>query len=357
MTNFLLATSVRPITYSITPNISSVNEGSAVSFTVATTGIINGTTLYWTNSGTTSAADFSGSTNSGSFTVTDGLSAVTATITRTLLADSLTEGSETVILNLRTGSTSGPIVATSTTVTVNDTSLTPAYAVDFNGTNQYLAAGSSAASVSNFGTGDFTVEAWIYPRQAVSKSFITNSDNAGATTNTYFNVSYFSDAAWPGYVYFGMQIRDTSSQAYMTGNERHAINNWYHVAVTRTSGACRLFVNGYLVYVQGGATSANTAYTGSTVSITITKSVTARATILGAFLYSGATAYANCRLSGVRIIRGTALYYTGGPPTPPVSFITNTTVIACQSSSSTTDSSGNGVTISATNAPTVTSYP
>ena len=144
----LVASSSSPKSYSITPDVSSVNEGSAVTFTVRTTGIINGTTLYWTNDGTSSAADFSGSTNSGSFTVTDGVAAITATITRTLTNDTTTEGSETLIINLRTGSTSGTIVATASTVTINDTSLSPAYAVDFNGTNQYLIAPST--SISNF---------------------------------------------------------------------------------------------------------------------------------------------------------------------------------------------------------------
>ena len=353
MTNFLLATSVNPITYSITPNTTSINEGSTVTFTIVTTGIINGTILYWTNNGTSSAADFTDSVNSGSFTVTDGLAAITTTITKTLTNDTTTEGSETAIINLRTGSTSGSIVATASTVTINDTSLTPAYAVDFNGTNQYLLVPSTA--VSNFGTGDFTVEAWVYPRQAVSRTFITNSSDAGGTSSLYFNVSYYSDAAFSGYVFFGMQIRDASSQAYMTGNERHAINNWYHVAVTRTSGACRLFVNGYLIYVQSVA--ANVAYTGSTESITITKSVTARSTVIGAFLLSGYTNYANCRLSGVRIIKGTALYYLGNPPTPPVPYTSGTTIIACQSASNTTDSSGNGYTISSYNGSTVTSFP
>jgi hypothetical protein len=454
--NLVIATYIPSQSYSISPSTASVDEGGNVTFTVITTGITNGTVLYWTNDGTSSAADFSDNINSGSFTVIDGLAAITATISKTIVADTTTEGSETMIINLRTesasgtivatstvtindtsvtptsysvspaagsvnegssltfnvtgsgitdgtyywtitnsgdfgtssgsftitsnvgafsvtptadsttegaetftasirsGSTSGTVLATSGSVTINDTSLTAAYAVNFNGTNQYLLVSSTA--VSNFGTGNFTVEAWVYPRQAVSRTFITNSSDAAGTSNLYFNVSYFSDAAFPGNVFFGMQIRDASSQAYMTGNERHAINNWYHVAVTRTSSACRLFVNGYLVYVQSVA--ANVAYTGSTESITITKSVTARATVIGAFLLSGGfTSYANCRLSGVRIIKGVALYYTGNPPTPPVPFTTGTTIIACQSSANNVDSSGNGYVISSYNGSTVTSYP
>jgi hypothetical protein len=105
-------------TYSIalSPSYTSINEGDTVTF-IFTTTAPNGT-YYYTNSGTTSGADFSDSLNSGSFTITSG----TGTVTKTLLNDVTTEGSETIIIQMRTGSTSGPIVATAATVTVADTS-------------------------------------------------------------------------------------------------------------------------------------------------------------------------------------------------------------------------------------------
>ena len=109
------------ISYSIVPNSTSVNEGNTITYTITTVGVANSTTLYWTNSGTTVGADFTGGANSGSFTINSN----TATITRQLRNDTTTEGSETVILKIRTGSISGPIVATSATVTVADTSTTP----------------------------------------------------------------------------------------------------------------------------------------------------------------------------------------------------------------------------------------
>lgn len=110
-----------PPSYSVAPSSTSVNEGSAVTFNVATTNVLNGTTLYWTNGGTTVAGDFSENINSGSFTVTNGAGSVVLTLSN----DSSTEGSETIIFQLRTGSTSGTIVATAETVTINDTSTTP----------------------------------------------------------------------------------------------------------------------------------------------------------------------------------------------------------------------------------------
>ena len=109
--------------YSISPSTTNVNEGGTVTYTVTTSGIANGTVLYWTNSGTTTGADFSGGANSGSVTINSN----TGTIVRTLANDGITEGTQTIILNLRTGSIAGPIVATAATVTVNDTSTAPSF--------------------------------------------------------------------------------------------------------------------------------------------------------------------------------------------------------------------------------------
>jgi len=107
------------LTYTITPASSSVNEGSALTFNVGGTNITNGT-YYWSiNNTTTAAGDFSAST--GSFTITNNVGSFTVTA----VADATTEGAQTFTVSLRTGSVSGTIVATSSTVTINDTSTAP----------------------------------------------------------------------------------------------------------------------------------------------------------------------------------------------------------------------------------------
>lgn len=108
------------VSYSITPSTTSVNEGQTVTFTIVTTGFGSGT-LYWTNSGTTVGADFTDGQNSGAITITSN----SGSFSRTLSNDATTEGSETIQIQLRTSSPSGPIVSTSSTVTVADTSTTP----------------------------------------------------------------------------------------------------------------------------------------------------------------------------------------------------------------------------------------
>lgn len=100
--------------YSIS-SAASINEGSALTINVTTANVADATTLYWTVS---NAGDFA--TSSGSFTITSNSGSFTVTPT----ADATTEGSETFEISIRTGSTSGTVVATSSAITINDTSLT-----------------------------------------------------------------------------------------------------------------------------------------------------------------------------------------------------------------------------------------
>lgn len=101
-------------TYDVAPTAGSVAEGSSVTFNVTTSGFGSGT-LYWTNVGSTTGADFTDGQNSGAVTI----SSNAGSFTRTLVNDG-TDPGETIIMQLRTGSTSGPVVATASTVTVTE---------------------------------------------------------------------------------------------------------------------------------------------------------------------------------------------------------------------------------------------
>lgn len=120
---------------SITPAASSINEGSGLTFNVVTANATSGSTLYWTvNHTSTASADFSAT--SGSFTVTNNAGSFTVTPT----ADVNTEGAETFTVSVRSGSISGTVLGTSSSVTVNDTSTTP---VAVSVTSYYGASGQS----------------------------------------------------------------------------------------------------------------------------------------------------------------------------------------------------------------------
>jgi len=114
--------------YNIGVSTTTINEGGTVNFTINTTDVGAGTSLYYSSSGTVSAADFTDNSLTGSFNIVGtGVTTGIATITRTIATDVFSDNAETFQLIVRTGSISGTIVATSSTVTIND--VTPTYTV------------------------------------------------------------------------------------------------------------------------------------------------------------------------------------------------------------------------------------
>ena len=173
-------------TYYVYPAAQAINEGSALTINVVTTDIADATTLYWT---ATNSGDFS--TSSGSFTVTSNAGSFTVTPT----ADVATEGAETFQIQIRTGSVSGPIVDTSDAITINDTSVAPAFSPDYtitvtNSGNSYTLSGTDRNG-------------------AVSGSQPTLAFNSG--DNVRFSVDAGTASAHPFYI--------KTSQSTGTGNQ------------------------------------------------------------------------------------------------------------------------------------------
>jgi hypothetical protein len=98
-------------TITMTPASSNVTEGNSLTFNVNGNDIANGT-YYWTATNSKAVQP-----SSGSFTITNNLGSFSLTPT----ADLITEGSESTIVDIRSGSTSGPILQTSSSITINDT--------------------------------------------------------------------------------------------------------------------------------------------------------------------------------------------------------------------------------------------
>lgn len=166
------------VTYSVSPSVSSLNEGSSVTFTILTTNVPNGTTLYWTLntvSGTINASDFSGGATSGSFTITNS----SGSVVLTLANDTTTEGTESFQLQVRTDSTIGTIVATSSTVTINDTSV------------GYLTA--TAPGATTIDSGGFRIHVWTGPG-----SFVVSAAPPAGNTVEYLVVAGGAGGSWGG---------------------------------------------------------------------------------------------------------------------------------------------------------------
>lgn len=130
-TDTFLITAVAP-SFVLTLNTTSVDEGSSVSLTITASNIESGSPFFWKVipvSGSITADDFTDGLLSGPITLNNG---VPATITRTVIADSLLEGPESFKLELRANSILGAVVGTSSTITINDTSVPPAGTITVN---------------------------------------------------------------------------------------------------------------------------------------------------------------------------------------------------------------------------------
>ena len=181
--------------------------------------------------------------------------------------------------------------------------------VYFNGSTDYLTIPSSPNLA--FGTGDFTIEMWCYLTATGSgDGAFWEARNSGATSTGFI----FNSRAVTG----GYKLNIFTDGAANIGATTILYNTWAHIAVCRSSGSIRLFVNGI-------------------VDLTVSKannfSETPAITIGSSALYpsSNITGY----ISNLRIVKGTALYTTAfTPSTTPLTAITGTSLLICTSNTS-----------------------
>lgn len=204
--------------YAISPNTTSANEGTTVTFTVTTSNVSNGTTLYWTTTGTVDANDFTDTTLSGSVTVNNN----TASISRVLDNDSTTEGAENFALQLRTGSTSGTIVATSGSVTVNDTS-TASITYSLSAPASIDEGSSGTVNVTTTGLLDGTILYWKVEPTAdfgTTTGSVTISSNAAS-----FSVTPTADNTTEGAETGTVRLYTDSARTNQVATDTFTIND------------------------------------------------------------------------------------------------------------------------------------
>jgi alpha-tubulin suppressor-like RCC1 family protein len=182
--------------------------------------------------------------------------------------------------------TSGQIGDTSTVNKSNPVQIssptTTNYSYLFNGTTQYLSLASNAAFA--FGTGNFTIEFWMYSNTISTTQAIYDTRSPVDTANAGFDV-YLSEYK----INFG-----TSGTNYIAGATTLIANTWYHIALSRSGTTTyQLFVNG----LQDGTYSTSQNFTNNTPRIG-----------------NGVNGFFSGYISNMRIIKGTALYTTGFYP-------------------------------------------
>ena len=108
--------------------------------------------------------------------------------------------------------------------------------IQFDGTNDYLSAGTS---LGNFGTGDFTIEMWVYPtnssyyRGLFSKTTYTGSASPPSIS------AYMNNTALLVGVNSG-----SATGSWNTCSALPALNQWSHIAICRSGTNLRCFLNG-----------------------------------------------------------------------------------------------------------------
>ena len=122
----------------------------------------------------------------------------------------------------------------------------------FDGTGDFIQGGAFTSPVYAFGTGNFTVEAWLYTNTNKTQIVIDTGTTSGSTTG--LQVALNSS----GYPYFVI-----SNSVVLTSSIIVNTTTWTHVAWVRNSGTITVYVNG----VSGGSTSntTNISDTGLTI--------------------------------------------------------------------------------------------
>ena len=146
----------------------------------------------------------------------------------------------------------------------------------------------------NFGTGDFTVEGWIYLSATPSTNgTIIDTRSSDALSEYYINISTSNKL---DFIYSSSRVTSATSIANTT---------WTHFAICRYAGTIRLYIN--------GVADANTASYSGTVNAAATPAI-------GGGRAGGTAAingyYFNGYIDDLRITKGIARYVQNfTPPT------------------------------------------
>ena len=169
----------------------------------------------------------------------------------------------------------------------------------FDGTNDWIQIPYDLHQNANFGTGDFTIEFWLYPHVDELSTMIGNDIATPGNWNGWLIKRNSAPSQNTLYLQWnGSGMIETSLATAGAGT--YTVNTWHHFAATRQNGTLRTFFNGNLI----GSTS-------FTADMTDTNYLT-----IGMNNYAGGTEHFDGALKEIRFTKGLARYTsTFTPPT------------------------------------------
>ena len=214
---------------------------------------------------------------------------------------------------------------------------TPGYYSNYITTGAYLTTPATVAN-SGFSTGDFTVEAWIYPTVAQSTTIVSSNYSYSTAAG---NWAFYTTVGSANTVYFNAGTSSSPNANHAsTATATIPLNQWTHIAYSRTSAVGYFFING----VQLGTSVADTSgYAGATGTLYVGRQ-------------ADGTGYLTGYISNLRIVKGTGVYTASfTPSTTPLTAISGTSLLTCQSNRF-IDNSSNTYTLTITGSPTINSF-
>jgi hypothetical protein len=198
----------------------------------------------------------------------------------------------------------------------------------FNGSTDYLSVPSNAAF--GYGTGDFTIELWYYFTGTTSDTryFFDQRTSAGGSQLA------------PAILLNAGVINVYLNGVYAIVGPTVTVNTWNHLALVRSSGVTKLYING---------TQVGSSYTDANSYITSPMAIAVTPVAANTYNWSG-------YISNFRVVKGTAVYTSAfTPSTAPLAAIANTSLLTCQSNRF-IDNSSNSFAITISGTPSVQRY-
>lgn len=170
----------------------------------------------------------------------------------------------------------------------------------FDGVGDYIYA--STNPVYDFGTGDFTIEAWV--NLAADNISYHNIASLPWNAGTKALQVRYGDAGFGYKLQVTLQSNTVSSVWSCSLTQTSHKNKWSHVAFTRSSGVCRLFVDGVLQNINSGINP----------STYPSNSFTDNSNIIGnSGIYFGNSSFTGY-LDDIRVTKGVARYTSNFTP-------------------------------------------